>query len=107
VKVQDCTRVHALKILPRYFAAIQRGTKTFEVRKNDRNFAEADTLMLREWSDELGYTGRTLRVRVNYIMHGGQFGLEEGYCVMAIAPEMLVHNHGPEVRGECMEREGA
>lgn len=40
---------HDLKIWPKYFNVVQRGDKSFEVRKNDRAFAVGDTLKLREW----------------------------------------------------------
>lgn len=47
-------KTHELKILPQYFKAVQNGSKTFELRKNDRRFKVGDTLILREWhpSDE-------------------------------------------------------
>jgi len=85
MKVQESSRVHPLKTWPPYFEALLSGAKTFEVRKNDRNYAVGDTLLLREWSAEEGYSGRKLRFKVNYIMHGDNFGVEDGYCVMALA----------------------
>lgn len=37
---------HKLKILPEYFEAVKSGSKTFEVRKDDRGFQAGDTLFL-------------------------------------------------------------
>lgn len=33
---------HHLKILPEYFNAVRLGEKTFEIRKNDRNYQVED-----------------------------------------------------------------
>lgn len=40
--------IHRLKILPEYFEAQKNKVKTFEIRKNDRNFKIGDRLMLYE-----------------------------------------------------------
>ena len=84
-------RIHQLKTWPREFQAIREGAKTFEVRRNDRGFAEGDVLRLREYDPGAGvtppngqYTGRELRMRVIYILPGGQFGVEPGHVVMVI-----------------------
>lgn len=68
---------HDLKIWSRFFEAIQDGSKTFEIRKNDRGFLVGDQLLLREWlPDTEEYSGREIRARVTYLvaepllMHG-------------------------------------
>lgn len=43
---------HDLKIWPQYYARVAEGTKTFEVRENDRGFQYGDTVVLREWDPE-------------------------------------------------------
>jgi len=43
---------HFLKIWPQYFYHVKRGTKTFEIRNNDRGFQQGDTVTLREWNPE-------------------------------------------------------
>ena len=50
--------IHELKILPQYFKEVISGSKTFEIRKNDRNFCIGDRLVLKEWENGQ-YTGRT------------------------------------------------
>ena len=72
---------HELKILPEYFNLVASREKTFEIRKNDRNYHAGDTLILKEWDGEK-FTGRLVTRYVNYIMYGGQYGLEDGYCIM-------------------------
>ena len=76
---------HELKIMPEYFSAVQSGRKTFEVRKNDRNYQVGDHLLLEEWDNENHvFTGRAHLVSVTYILPGGQFGIQDNYVVMAI-----------------------
>lgn len=88
--------IHHLKTWPAYWEAIERGDKTFEVRKNDRAFQTGDTLML-EYFDPTpeafpGYSNfmavqrQALERRVTFVLPGGQFGIEAGYVVMGIAP---------------------
>ena len=78
-------RVHYLKTWPEPFEAMRAGRKTFELRKNDRGFAVGDMLDLQEWEPgPMRYTGRSILVRVTYILHGGRFGLPEELCVMGV-----------------------
>lgn len=80
------SKVHALKTWPKYFAVVGN-SKTFEVRKNDRNFKVGDVLWLQEWVPETEeYTGRSKKFTISFILMGGQFGIEEGYCVMGLGP---------------------
>jgi hypothetical protein len=47
---------HVLKILPQHYNNVASGTKTFEIRKNDRAFQKGDSVILRAWDNEfLGY----------------------------------------------------
>ena len=84
---------HKLKTLARYWEAISEGRKTFEVRKNDRAFQTGDILILEKWDNEgriyetepgKSFTPKTIRKRVTYLLQGGQFGIEAGYCVLGL-----------------------
>lgn len=77
------TKVHELKVLPKYFAAVSEGKKTFELRKDDRGFELGDELRLREW-DGNTYSGRSITCKITYILKGFQ-GLEDDYAVLGIA----------------------
>ena len=44
---------HELKIWPQYFERVRDGSKTFEVRENDRGFQSGDTVTLCEWDPEI------------------------------------------------------
>lgn len=75
---------HDLKIQTQYFNAIQIGTKTFEIRENDRDFQVGDVLYLREFDLLEGYTDRVLKRRISYITDYAQ---QENYVVMSIIKE--------------------
>ena len=74
---------HELKILPEYFEAVLDGVKTFELRRDDRNFQVGEGIELKEFDGEK-YTGREVPVEIVYKLDGGNFGLEKGYCILGI-----------------------
>lgn len=79
-------RTHELKTWPDYFYRIFSGQKRFEVRKQDRDFQIGDILHLREYDPGTEtYTGRSVRAEITYILSGGYFGIDPGYCVMSIS----------------------
>ena len=73
--------IHDLKILPEWFNSVVSGVKTFEIRKDDRNYNPRDVLLLREW-DGKAYTGRTCKADVTMVLRGKY--CREGYCTMSI-----------------------
>lgn len=85
-------KAHALKTWPMFWDDVRRGRKTFEVRRNDRDFKVGDVLDLVRWcpinrgidpdSDGVAIIDR----RVTYILQGGQFGIEPGFVVLGLAP---------------------
>lgn len=63
------------KIQPVYFEAVVSGKKKFELRLNDFEIHEGDTLVLEEWDSETKeYTGRTIEKKVTQV---GKFKLDE------------------------------
>jgi len=75
--------IHDLKCQQSFFQKIWDGDKTFEIRKNDRDYREADVLRLNEVKG-LGdcYTGRKIWARVVYLT---DFEQRPGYVVMGIS----------------------
>lgn len=71
---------HELKILPEYFEKVAIGIKTFEIRKNDRDFKVGDTIFLREFENG-HYGGRNVVAKITYITDYEQ---KEGYVVFGI-----------------------
>lgn len=50
--------VHYLKIWPIHYQRVKNGSKTFEIRENDRCFQRGDLVKLCEWNQETEkYTG--------------------------------------------------
>lgn len=84
---------HRLKVLIKYADAIMNGTKTFEVRKNDRGYEVGDKIVFDVVTNE-GYSigeaamhplnGATFRI--NYILDDFE-GLAQKYVALAISKE--------------------
>lgn len=86
---------HVLKCWPVYFDALKSGLKNFEVRRDDRGFQKGDTLVFQRTHEkhlhqvQYNYHGKPeheLRFTINWVLTGGQFGIEPGYVVLALAP---------------------
>lgn len=69
--------IHELKIDPKYYCRVADGSKTFEVRENDRGYQSGDTVILKEYDREsinpttkaaIGYTeSPQLEFTIGYI----------------------------------------
>ncbi len=78
-------KIHVLKTWPEFFEPLLSGKKTFEVRKNDRDFQVGDALSLLEWEPESRmFSGRKIYCDVSYILAGPAFGIEGGFVVLAL-----------------------
>lgn len=75
--------VHRLKVEQPHFQALWDGSKTFEIRWDDRGYAVGDQLILMEW-DGQRETGEGLTAKVTHLLRGGQHGLAEGWVVMSL-----------------------
>lgn len=76
---------HKLKTWPKYFKEVWSGEKDFEVRKKDRDFKVGDTLHLVEFDPETELrSGSFIKKEIKYILDGGAFGIETGYCVLGL-----------------------
>ena len=76
--------IHALKILPEFFKAMAAGTKSFEVRKNDRPYHTGDYVALNEWNSEQ-YTGKCTLQKIVYILNDPEY-CKEGYVILGLEP---------------------
>lgn len=96
------SREHYIKCWPDPFDAIGDGRKTFEIRKNDREYQTGDILVLQKYDPNKRLYGfpsgayidkngdphsdpilaATIRVKVTYML--SDFGLEKGYVCMGL-----------------------
>jgi len=90
--------LHELKIASAYYDAVLRDYKTFEVRRDDRDFKVGDTLILIEVEDVAHLvdgvptivaepTGRKrISAEVQYILRHEDFpvGICKGYCILGL-----------------------
>lgn len=76
--------IHGLKCLPEFYSAVCLGVKTFEIRRDDRDFQVGDTLMIQEYDADMNkYTGRYIFVRVQYILRDKAY-CKDGFCIMSV-----------------------
>lgn len=83
---------HELKTWPHFFEDLQGDCKTFELRKNDRDFQVGDLLILEEYDPKTKtYTGNIIHKYVTYILKhdpdagcAATFGLHPDYVILAI-----------------------
>ncbi|MBQ9699665.1 MAG: DUF3850 domain-containing protein [Lachnospiraceae bacterium] len=77
-------KVHQIKLSREFFDDVESNKKTFELRKNDRDYRVGDLLELMEYADAKE-TGRTVVKLVTYILED-YTGIADGYCIMATVP---------------------
>ena len=86
-------KTHELKTDPIVFQDMWIGSKTFDIRFNDRDFSVGDRTIQKETKysskemengEPLEYTGREIIVDINYILHGPAYGLGDGWVIMSI-----------------------
>lgn len=75
-------KLHQVKIASQIFMDVCIGRKTFELRKNDRDYEVGDLLEMFEYKDGK-CTERAVRAWISYILENYK-GLEDGYCILGI-----------------------
>lgn len=70
-------KTHELKIKSNYLDDIESGKKTFEIRKNDRNYQVGDEIIF-----IIGFDYSHAMYEITYIH--SELGLQEGYVVLGI-----------------------
>ena len=92
-KKAEAPTIHELKTWPIFFEAILNGTKTFEVRYNDRRFKVGDRLDLLEFNPDAmengEYTGRHCHRFISYILDSNPFIDLQGYAILGLQPQSM------------------
>lgn len=81
-------KIHEIKIAASFYDDVTNGRKRFELRKNDRDYKEGDSIKMLEFKDGR-HTGRTIDADIIYLLEN-YTGLEEGYCILGI--DVTVHS---------------
>lgn len=78
------------KIWPEYFEPVASGKKKYELRLNDFEVKEGDTLIFEEWDPKIqDYTGRKTEKQVSYV---GKFMIDDLFW-----PEEKIKEKGIQV----------
>jgi hypothetical protein len=89
-------KVHELKTDPVPFYLLKEGTKTFEIRNDDRDFQNGDILVLKETVYSLAdmkadpkdfplkFTGRYLVKKVTHLLKAPSYGAPPGFAIMSL-----------------------
>tara|TARA_R110002167_G_scaffold362821_1_gene582399 strand:+ start:76 stop:312 length:237 start_codon:yes stop_codon:yes gene_type:complete len=75
---------HEIKILDTYASEHLKGIKPWELRKNDRNYKQNDTIEFTVVDYANTPTGVKYLRKIKYLYEGGVYGLQDGFCIMTI-----------------------
>jgi hypothetical protein len=83
---------HVVKSWPEYFEPLMTGAKTFDLRRNDRDYQVGDLITLKEYEPrDKAYSGREITKRISCLMHGVGVGAIEplkglglGYVILQL-----------------------
>lgn len=83
------TTVHVIRAWPIFFKDLENSTKTFEFRKDDRDYEVGNILEIHEYDDYTEhYSGKVLSFEIIHLLRNGKtFGLRDfpaGYVIMSI-----------------------
>ncbi len=78
-------RLHTLKIKDKYYEEVEKGSKPFELRKNDRDY-KVDDLINFDVINAHGDIKHTDGVyQITYILKDvPEYGLDKDYCILGI-----------------------
>lgn len=97
MSINNITIDHELKCLAEFYPDVVNGNKPFEVRRDDRNFAINQIILLKEvkeinydnmpptfLSREIIETGKSCKLLITYKLTGERWGIKDGYCVLGV-----------------------
>lgn len=90
--------LHELKILHEYLVDVDLGKKTFELRKNDRDYQVGDLIRFIDVREDDSTANKNIYknqiepnidentlYRITYVLKGvEQYGIDKDYCILAI-----------------------
>ena len=83
--MDDIVKIHQIRLASMYYDDVASGRKSFELRKNDRDYHVGDRLEMMEFNNGR-HTGRNIKADIIYMLEDYS-GLEDGFCILGIAVE--------------------
>ena len=77
----DKVKCHNIKIERVFFDKVLDGTKTFEIRFDDRGYETGDFVVLHETNGEKGLTGHTIQKKIGFVT---EYEQKQCYCVFSL-----------------------
>lgn len=87
-------KLHELKIKTTYYSEVAKGNKTFELRKNDRDYQVGDLIhFVNTKGEEIKWTyqdgnlvsGQYNLYQITYVLKDvPEYGLDKDYCILGI-----------------------
>lgn len=83
-------KLHELKIKHEYLVEVDRGRKTFELRKNDRDYQVGDLIHFIDIKQDINgdcdiYIDGNDLYKITYILKDvPEYGLDKDYCILGI-----------------------
>lgn len=78
-------RLHTLKIHPEYYWHVLNGYKTFELRKNDRDYKTFDLIHFVDTNGQRFINDPNNVYQITYVLKDVPgYGLNEEYCILSI-----------------------
>lgn len=80
------SKLHHLKCVDPYFTDVWEGRKTFEIRRNDRDYQIGDVVILQRYDPRLStWLSGVIVAKVGYVLeHAEAFGVAKGYVVLSL-----------------------
>lgn len=78
-------KLHELKIKKKYLLDVLGGFKTFEIRKDDRDYRVGDLIAFKWESEDGEWHSSGVVYCITYILRNcPEYGLMDGYCILGI-----------------------
>ncbi len=88
-------KTHHLKTIQPYFDRCWNQTKTFEIRKNDRDFQVGDEIFLQEYDEKLDiYSGKEIQGTILYVVNNYP-AIVKGYVVFSFSVDKYINPSAP------------
>ena len=85
-EVEDVNAIHVLKCWPKYFEELFSGKKTFDIRRNDRDYKVGEFLDIKEWCPTTEkFSGRSVFFKISHTTAEPKW-VQKGYIGLSLKP---------------------